>query len=616
MASRDKRQINYLPDQTSGTVTISHGSPSKPQNGGFFGGGFTNTTSRSGSKRRRLRLADKQRRENEARQQEEANRQAAAQALQAAQAQREAEARAAAEAQARAQAEAQARAQALAHAEAQAKAAAEAQAERERAQVAHQQAVASLSLAHPAIRADLDGKYATAQAGLTELLQSEIQSQAPPTSSIGQQLHADILKEKARINYLIAQKAGLREQKMHSAHSFAGADPRGIDSEHYKEILLSRTTTAEQAQQVHEAWATAYADALDGLLLSESEVLLNDRSESLSERYAEQAWAVQNELSSSNSEELSVRQASELSRLWSVVAGPGNPTQEVPTARDKATEIAKKLFVRQALRTFARTLPHIASFYPTELGNGEMAPAVLATSASTLGISSGVDLGFIASRHGTIDVTHRLSFIEAEGGRAVWAETDGVTVGTQVRVRSLVFNPHNNTYEFIRDGETSPSLVWTPAITPDSSSTCSPSEAPVLPLDLGSNTSPISTELGEYPTFDQVDFDDYIITFPADSGLGSLYAVFSQRAGDHQYYVKPKTLPAFPEAVWAKGKTAVHGGGGVRHRWLNSDGKILEWDSYHGKIELYNKQGKHLGEFDHETGVQTKPADPARRVEP
>lgn len=205
MASRDKRQINYLPDQTSGTVTISHGSPSKPQNGGFFGGGFTNTTSRSGSKRRRLRLADKQRRENEARQQEEANRQAAAQALQAAQAQREAEARAAAEAQARAQAEAQARAQALAHAEAQAKAAAEAQAERERAQVAHQQAVASLSLAHPAIRADLDGKYATAQAGLTELLQSEIQSQAPPTSSIGQQLLADILKEKARINYLIAQ---------------------------------------------------------------------------------------------------------------------------------------------------------------------------------------------------------------------------------------------------------------------------------------------------------------------------------------------------------------------------------------------------------------------------
>lgn len=38
--------------------------------------------------------------------------------------------------------------------------------------------------------------------------------------------------------------------------------------------------------------------------------------------------------------------------------------------------------------------------------------------------------------------------------------------------------------------------------------------------------------------------------------------------------------------------------------------------SQHGAVEKYNKRGKHLGEFDHETGEQTKDADKNREVEP
>ncbi|MNE91154.1 Colicin-E3 [compost metagenome] len=54
----------------------------------------------------------------------------------------------------------------------------------------------------------------------------------------------------------------------------------------------------------------------------------------------------------------------------------------------------------------------------------------------------------------------------------------------------------------------------------------------------------------------------------------------------------------------------------IRKRLENSDSTILEWDYQHGKVEKYNKRGQHLGEFDAETGVQSKPADPARRIEP
>ena len=51
-------------------------------------------------------------------------------------------------------------------------------------------------------------------------------------------------------------------------------------------------------------------------------------------------------------------------------------------------------------------------------------------------------------------------------------------------------------------------------------------------------------------------------------------------------------------------------------RWKDKKGRIYEWDYQHGTIELYDKLGKHLGEFNHITGEQLKPADPKRRVEP
>lgn len=75
-------------------------------------------------------------------------------------------------------------------------------------------------------------------------------------------------------------------------------------------------------------------------------------------------------------------------------------------------------------------------------------------------------------------------------------------------------------------------------------------------------------------------------------------------------------LPAFPEATRAKPKTSVQGGGGLRQRWKDQKGTIYEWDYENGRVEKYNKRGKHLGEFDPVTGEQTKPAKDERSVEP
>jgi hypothetical protein len=110
------------------------------------------------------------------------------------------------------------------------------------------------------------------------------------------------------------------------------------------------------------------------------------------------------------------------------------------------------------------------------------------------------------------------------------------------------------------------------------------------------------------------DYRDFILVFPAGSLVKPVY-IFLSVPGDLKYHPAPTALPAFPDVKPAPLKTSVRGGGKKRRRWKDSSGRIYEWDSQHGKVELYTKQGKHLGEYDPETGEQTKPADPTRRVE-
>ncbi|KJF22352.1 MULTISPECIES: colicin E3/pyocin S6 family cytotoxin [Rhodococcus] len=74
------------------------------------------------------------------------------------------------------------------------------------------------------------------------------------------------------------------------------------------------------------------------------------------------------------------------------------------------------------------------------------------------------------------------------------------------------------------------------------------------------------------------------------------------------YYPAPRHLPGFPNAKLVKRMNE-------RKRWKDDKGNIYEWDYQHGAVEKYNKNGTHLGEYDANTGTQTKPADPSRRTE-
>ncbi len=89
-------------------------------------------------------------------------------------------------------------------------------------------------------------------------------------------------------------------------------------------------------------------------------------------------------------------------------------------------------------------------------------------------------------------------------------------------------------------------------------------------------------------------------------------------AEKHRYFSPPrdKFLIGFPEAKHIKGKNPRQGGGKPRDRWRLLDGRILEWDYMHGRVEMWNKQmTRHLGEFDSETGKMLKSADRSKNID-
>jgi hypothetical protein len=154
-------------------------------------------------------------------------------------------------------------------------------------------------------------------------------------------------------------------------------------------------------------------------------------------------------------------------------------------------------------------------------------------------------------------------------------------------------------------------LIWTPAVDgSDILGIPALEAAPQAPHIWVYPPTPAAASIIVNPVYPP-EYKDFILVFPADSGIRPVYIVLSQ-TGDHSYYDHPKTLPAFPDTTRVKSKSSVQGGGRKRARWVDSKGRIYEWDYKSNAVEKYDKLGIHLGEFNHITGEQTKRAKPGR----
>lgn len=156
-------------------------------------------------------------------------------------------------------------------------------------------------------------------------------------------------------------------------------------------------------------------------------------------------------------------------------------------------------------------------------------------------------------------------------------------------------------------------LIWSPAIDPhDTLGVPALESAPQVPNIWIFPPSEAADSIIVSPLYPP-EYRDFILVFPVGSGIKPVYVVLNVSGSG--YTPAPLSLPGFPDALVAKRKTTVQGGG-LRKRWRTAKGQILEWDSQHAAVEKYDKRGRHLGEFDAQTGTQTKEADETRRVEP
>ncbi|MFS2159574.1 S-type pyocin domain-containing protein [Pseudomonas sp. Pseusp122] len=425
------------------------------------------------------------------------------------------------EEKARADAEARARAEAQARAEA----AARAQAEREQAIIRHGQRVESLTGSFQSQKIELEQRYAAKSADLPRAIQSEINLAVAPLNSpvSSEEQLAHIVRQKAHINYLINSRRDELGRSNSIAQAFNGGDPVLQSAQQYKNHLEAHSNVdSNNAQQLHQSWLESATHAHEAKLLAEALALLESQSAKLSAQHAQLAAKMAEEGAASTP---SQRPAADATRLWAVVA----PSAAAPATAGMgsvwrlASQIARQQFLRSATRALSRS-PLMLAAYSPKLADAELPPPVLGVPLAQLDLPDGLDLEFVANRNGSVDVPHRLHL--GEDGTAEWVAADGVEVGSKVRVRSFTWNAENNTYEFIRDGETEPALVWTPIARPQDSSTSTPTQAPQLPVDPGVSVSPVVPELEVYPEVVR-GFDDYILISPPGSGLPNSYLLFN-----------------------------------------------------------------------------------------
>ncbi|MFP1905563.1 S-type pyocin domain-containing protein [Lonsdalea quercina] len=125
-----------------------------------------------------------------------------------------------------------------------------------------------------------------------------------------------------------------------------------------------------------------------------------------------------------------------------------------------------------------------------------------------------------------------------------------------VRVANMVWKPEQSRYEFTpAPGVDGPKITWTPA-NPEGSEPLSQTETPVAPIDQPTilvHPIPDGTEETTTPPFpmpDEHDFNDWILVFPADSGIKPIYVYLKSTARDEPGIVTGQGERLTGEGKW------------------------------------------------------------------
>lgn len=99
------------------------------------------------------------------------------------------------------------------------------------------------------------------------------------------------------------------------------------------------------------------------------------------------------------------------------------------------------------------------------------------------------------------------------------------TNGSKVRVRAAVWDERLSAFSFTADGTVPVTVSWLTPVTLENI----PALAPPLESRIGVLQSPVVPLLETFNHVDAIQFDDYVVVFPMDSGLDPLYVMFRDR---------------------------------------------------------------------------------------
>ncbi|MBO1541714.1 colicin E3/pyocin S6 family cytotoxin [Pseudomonas sp. OA65] len=324
-----------------------------------------------------------------------------------------------------------------------------------------------------------------------------------------------------------------------------------------------------------------------------------------------------------------------------------NPSGYIPTEALREYGQFTLLGGRQADESGRIQLKSISGSLPASFGTfalGRTMPVSLGVAAGAAGavtapVAAGVLIGLVgllmpaSLGDGSLYTEEQLRSMEQARTRVrlhVETQADGTLKGygynTQARrdwemIPVVTFQTRGE--QQVADFGDGVELIWTPAVDPSATLGIPALEAaPQAPHIWIFPPTPAADSIIVNPIYPP-EYKDFILVFPADSGVSPLYIVLNVRRKGlpdvgHDYHLAPKTdeITGFSGLKVAKKKTPRQGGGGFRERWTDSKGRtIYEWDFMHGELEAYRaSDGSHLGSFDHVTGKQIDGPKPNRNI--
>ncbi|MGE4801078.1 S-type pyocin domain-containing protein [Yersinia hibernica] len=140
----------------------------------------------------------------------------------------------------------------------------------------------------------------------------------------------------------------------------------------------------------------------------------------------------------------------------------------------------------------------------------------------------GIFLGTALSQQAEVDLPVRILMADKDDHTRIYAvKTDTVNVATKVKAGEAQFDKSKNVYIFTTDSQPPRTFIFTPAQPPGietGSILPPPASVPVFPQHTGTDIWLLVTKPEMiFLALEEGDFHDYIIWFPADSGLEPVY---------------------------------------------------------------------------------------------